>query len=116
VSLTCCIISELTVTLSIKVSSQLIAIFVVTCYITSYLIPVCCHKKVIVNVTSVYSAISEHNAIEIITSCAMSEFTAAAAITCCAVSQRIGVLRGLLEKYPTFGREKETGLLGALDT
>jgi hypothetical protein len=24
--------------------------------------------------------------------------------------------RGLLEKYPTFGREKETGLLGALDT
>ena len=24
-------------------------------------------------------------------------------------------LRGLLEKYPTFGREKETGLLGALD-
>jgi len=26
------------------------------------------------------------------------------------------LLRGLLEKYPTFGREKETGLLGALDT
>jgi len=26
------------------------------------------------------------------------------------------VIRGLLEKYPTFGREKETGLLGALDT
>ena len=26
------------------------------------------------------------------------------------------ILRGLLEKYPTFGREKETGLLGALDT
>jgi len=26
------------------------------------------------------------------------------------------VVRGLLEKYPTFGREKETGLLGALDT
>jgi len=25
-------------------------------------------------------------------------------------------LRGLLEKYPTFGREKGTGLLGALDT
>jgi hypothetical protein len=25
-------------------------------------------------------------------------------------------VRGLLEKYPTFGREKETGLLGALDT
>jgi hypothetical protein len=25
-------------------------------------------------------------------------------------------LRGLLEKYPTFGRNKETGLLGALDT
>jgi len=25
-------------------------------------------------------------------------------------------LCGLLEKYPTFGREKETGLLGALDT
>ena len=24
-------------------------------------------------------------------------------------------LRGLLEKYPTFGREKETGLPGALD-
>ena len=23
---------------------------------------------------------------------------------------------GLLEKYPTFGREKESGLLGALDT
>ena len=23
-------------------------------------------------------------------------------------------VRGLLEKYPTFGREKETGLLGAL--
>ena len=27
-----------------------------------------------------------------------------------------GCKRGLLEKYPTFGREKETGLLGALDT
>jgi len=27
-----------------------------------------------------------------------------------------GEIRGLLEKYPTFGREKETGLLGALDT
>ena len=27
-----------------------------------------------------------------------------------------GNIRGLLEKYPTFGREKETGLLGALDT
>ena len=27
----------------------------------------------------------------------------------------VGV-RGLLEKYPTFGREKDTGLLGALDT
>jgi len=26
------------------------------------------------------------------------------------------LVRGLLEKYPTFGREKETGLLGALDT
>jgi len=25
-------------------------------------------------------------------------------------------LRGLLEKYPTFGREKETSLPGALDT
>jgi hypothetical protein len=25
-------------------------------------------------------------------------------------------IRGLLEKYPTFGREKETGLAGALDT
>jgi hypothetical protein len=25
-------------------------------------------------------------------------------------------VRGLLEKYPTFGREKETGLAGALDT
>jgi len=25
-------------------------------------------------------------------------------------------IRGLLEKYPTFGREKETGLLGALGT
>jgi hypothetical protein len=28
----------------------------------------------------------------------------------------VGHVRGLLEKYPTFGREKETGLLGALDT
>jgi len=27
-----------------------------------------------------------------------------------------GSIRSLLEKYPTFGREKETGLLGALDT
>jgi len=25
-------------------------------------------------------------------------------------------IRGLLEKYPTFDREKETALLGALDT
>jgi len=25
-------------------------------------------------------------------------------------------VRGLLEKYPTFGREKETGLPGVLDT
>jgi len=57
-----------------------------------YLVANCCHK-VIVIVTSVYSAISEHNAVETITSCAMSEFTAAAAaITCCAVSQRIGIL------------------------
>jgi len=35
-------------------------------------------------------------------------------------SERVTVhlqnIRGLLEKYPTFGREKETGLLGALDT
>ena len=32
-------------------------------------------------------------------------------------SRRVTVyIRGLLEKYPTFGREKETGLLGALDT
>ena len=33
-------------------------------------------------------------------------------------TSRIGApyIRGLLEKYPTFGREKETGLLGALDT
>ena len=29
---------------------------------------------------------------------------------------RSSKVRGLLEKYPTFGREKETGLLGALDT
>jgi hypothetical protein len=29
---------------------------------------------------------------------------------------RASYIRGLLEKYPTFGREKETGLLGALDT
>jgi hypothetical protein len=29
---------------------------------------------------------------------------------------KTGNARGLLEKYPTFGREKETGLLGALDT
>jgi len=29
---------------------------------------------------------------------------------------RRSAVRGLLEKYPTFGREKETGLLGALDT
>jgi len=29
---------------------------------------------------------------------------------------RLGNVRGLLEKYPTFGREKETGLLGTLDT
>jgi len=32
------------------------------------------------------------------------------------VQRFIAELRGLLEKYPTFGREKETGLLGALDT
>ena len=34
------------------------------------------------------------------------------------IAQRITCrgLRGLLEKYPTFGREKESGLLGALDT
>ena len=29
---------------------------------------------------------------------------------------KLSYLRGLLEKYPTFGREKETGFLGALDT
>ena len=29
---------------------------------------------------------------------------------------RIFDIRGLLEKYPTFGREKETGSPGALDT
>ena len=28
----------------------------------------------------------------------------------------VSIIRGLLEKYPTFGREKETGLLGALGT
>jgi len=32
------------------------------------------------------------------------------------LTQPSNVIRGLLEKYPTFGREKETGLLGALDT
>ena len=31
-------------------------------------------------------------------------------------NQEVYCIRGLLEKYPTFGREKETGLLGALDT
>ena len=34
---------------------------------------------------------------------------------CVCVRECVSV-RGLLEKYPTFGREKETGLLGALDT
>ena len=28
----------------------------------------------------------------------------------------LNYIRGLLEKYPTFGQEKETGLPGALDT
>ena len=32
------------------------------------------------------------------------------------IFQRNSSIRGLLEKYPTFGREKETGLPGALDT
>jgi len=32
------------------------------------------------------------------------------------MSPSSSTIRGLLEKYPTFGREKETGLLGALDT
>ena len=32
------------------------------------------------------------------------------------ITSQILDIRGLLEKYPTFGREKETGLLGALDT
>ena len=32
------------------------------------------------------------------------------------MKHKYGSIRGLLEKYPTFGREKETGLLGALDT
>ena len=32
------------------------------------------------------------------------------------IQDLLGGVRGLLEKYPTFGREKETGLLGALDT
>ena len=35
-------------------------------------------------------------------------------IVTCGLS--VYAIRGLLEKYPTFGREKETGLLGALDT
>jgi hypothetical protein len=30
--------------------------------------------------------------------------------------QKLSEIRGLLEKYPTFGRGKETGLPGALDT
>jgi len=33
-----------------------------------------------------------------------------------AILDLISHVRGLLEKYPTFGREKETGLPGALDT
>ena len=37
-------------------------------------------------------------------------------ISCCHVKHAYCTIRGLLEKYPTFGREKETGLLGALDT
>ena len=42
---------------------------------------------------------------------------AAAGIRCAwPMHSRRNTLRGLLEKYPTFGREKETGLLGALDT
>ena len=32
------------------------------------------------------------------------------------IRRKPSTIRGLLEKYPTFGREKETGLLGALDT
>ena len=35
---------------------------------------------------------------------------------CLEVSGAVRLIRGLLEKYPTFGREKETGLPGALDT
>jgi hypothetical protein len=31
-------------------------------------------------------------------------------------NNNISTARGLLENYPTFGREKETGLPGALDT
>jgi len=38
---------------------------------------------------------------------------AASILVCLAV---LPLIRGLLEKYPTFGREKETGLLGTLDT
>ena len=34
----------------------------------------------------------------------------------CVAHLCLELIRGLLEKYPTFGREKETGLLGALDT
>ena len=37
-------------------------------------------------------------------------------IKTCLPTQECICIRGLLEKYPTFGREKETGLLGALDT
>jgi len=35
---------------------------------------------------------------------------------CGELAVAVACVRGLLEKYPTFGREKETGLLGALDT
>ena len=37
-------------------------------------------------------------------------------MACISFQHKFHNIRGLLEKYPTFGREKETGLPGALDT
>jgi len=51
-----------------------------------------------------------HMAVEIVIYCHYSD------LENFKIQQQFCGIRGLLEKYPTFGREKETGLLGALDT
>jgi hypothetical protein len=58
----------------------------------SYLVAAFCHRKVIVMVTTIYSAIPEQNAVVTFTELCRVRIHCCHLITCCDVSQLIGIL------------------------